>query len=645
MNINKDVPLKEIHNQIQNQNIPPNKRRRSLGFEMASIGENNSMNSTTNIPVPSLTSKHVIYNATEKNLKRVSGIPKKSTEVDLLHIKRLISSHKIASSSTSSSSFSPTSSSSPSASSNLTSNKILSNNVGEGSLRSRMKILEKTYAQDISSLVETQKSLDVEIQSLRQQSNTLETELLDLKRELKRVNQKVSITQATIANEKKKFDYFEEIIMKNVQHKEKLVNIQLEQLSNELNGSLDEIEFEMKQELTTAKSYKDEEVDGKLIKLRNKLDSIKSQLEETKNRKIQVLKHELSQLDKDLDVHLSDKTKETKQLTKQFEIKQENVKAIKSRCEDSVGIRKERLEQINNLQNKLKSYEQQIQKFETTKSQFISKQQTIELYSSSVNEMKSQLDEQLQLVKQSHDISKQKYMKQKSQQKMLENSIMDLEGKLRVFIRTSKLEYDLSSLYASKVMDDWSDEEAIDSYSLMIENTLLKNLDCSIIFSGITSPSFLRKAMGYNFNALLLRSQEFDLEKTSYSFSVSSSTNECQLTTISELNKFLECIPQDSEDAVTLHITANLLQSYFKSSITYVDLTLLPILRQGNVLREPLLPSYNPSSANELVKCLHNLYNNTKFLNFTTISSSIENHRSMIEVCELIHSIDSSYKS
>lgn len=120
----------------------------------------------------------------------------------------------------------------------------------------------------------------------------------------------------------------EDSVMKNVLHKEQLINVQIKDLSNKLTTEYNEIKFQLQDELAKAKSYKDKGAIEEIHSLNSKIEQLQNQLEETKSRKIQTLKSETSELEKQLEKYLLAKIEEADKLTAIYQDKQSEYEKI-----------------------------------------------------------------------------------------------------------------------------------------------------------------------------------------------------------------------------------------------------------------------------------------------------------------------------
>ncbi|CAH2353993.1 hypothetical protein CLIB1423_13S03554 [[Candida] railenensis] len=650
MNVSKRV-LEEIQN-TTNVDSTPRKRRSSLGFDMVSgIGESPKAKSikspsspvsmiSSKIPPPPAHPSTSMNEISEQNSKKVTGIPRSrssvnSGEVDLSHVKRLAKYNK---------SLVPESSVPHSPSSPFPSFQ-------SDSLRSRMTKLESTYTNDITSLQETSKVLANQISSSMETSQSLQTDLLELKREMKKLSKQISTTQLSIVSKNKEFEILEDQIMKNVHHKEKLVNIQIEQLSNNLRDSLEELEFQMQEEKKVARNFKEQGTVEQIQRLNRDCEALQIQLDETAKRKQQVIKQELGELDRKLDNFLKEKTAKSKELGEKYDsnqkILEEEVLAKHKNLEQQV---KEKETELTRIKESRSNIETKIENYSSIKQLLNSKKDQVMHTLSTVLNKREEWESKMNRVRKSHGESLDRYLNQENNKRKLENSIWDYEGKLRVFVSESDDKHNslLNSFSFNKVFKSDQNSLIIDYVTSVVDCILLGN-DCSVIISGAGQPNALENTIKQNYNAIKKKSEailgwsfNFQLsENMSYS---DSHSLPCHTDSIEQL------LQSSSSNCYTLLVNAHDSSgATFKAAVFYLDITSLPYLRQCNILREPLLPSFQgnnsvPSSTLPQTKLVSFMYKKTKFLNISSMPEEEENVKQIVEVCDMLNNTDSSYK-
>lgn len=649
MNVNKRV-LEEIQN-TTNADSTPKKRRLSLGFDMVSgIGESPKAESKkspsppvsmipSKIPPPPTHPSTSMNEMSQQNSKKITGIPKSrllvsSGEIDLLHVKRLAKYNK---------------SLAPGASVAQTPSSLFPSFQSD-SLRSRMSKLEATYTNDINSLQETSRVLTSQINSSMETSQSLQTDLLELKREMKKLSNQISTTQLSIVSKNKEFEILEDQIMKNVHHKEKLVNIQIEQLLNNLKDSLQELEFQMQEEKKVARNYREQGTVEQIQRLNRDCEALQIQLDETAKRKQQVIKQELGELDRKLDIFLKEKTAKSKELSEKYDSNQklleEEVLIKHKNLEQQVKEKETELTRIkesrSNIESKIENYSSVKQHLNSKKDQLLQKLST-------VLKKKEEWEGKMNQARKSHGESFDRYVNQEKNKRKLENSIWDYEAKLRVFVRESDDNHAslLNSFSFNKVFTSDQNLLIIDYVTSVIDCVLLGN-DCSVIISGAGQPKVLENTIKQNYNAIRKNSEA--IPGWSFSFQLNENMSYSDSHSLPHQTDSIEQLLQSSNsNCYTLLVNAHGSSGTFKAAVFYLDITSLPYLRQCNILREPLLPSFQgnnsvPSSILPQTKLVNFMYKKTKFLNISSIPIEEENVKQIVEVCDMLNNTDSSYK-
>lgn len=181
---------------------------------------------------------------------------------------------------------------------------------------------EKPYDKvehDIKAQIHKNKKLSEDIKDLTTRSDSLEVEVVELRRNQKRMYHRLSDYKSEIISSKRKFAYLEESIMNNVLNREKLINVKIKEFNQKLHTNLQEIKYELDNELKLAESFKDEDIEGKIQQLKEEVNNLQNQKDQATSH----TKHQLHLYQAEVD----------KQLTKQMESKVERSQKLSSEYE------------------------------------------------------------------------------------------------------------------------------------------------------------------------------------------------------------------------------------------------------------------------------------------------------------------------
>ncbi|CUM47298.1 uncharacterized protein AC631_01931 [Debaryomyces fabryi] len=684
------VPLPDYHDELQDQRSPRKKRalsdinntytnpptkrvdnkRHSLSFDMARIDLPSDMEThafTTHIPPAPSGSLFALKNIAEKNRKS-SNIPAPAkSELNFQHINKLIGINQ-----------------------NLSKkpqpDATYSN---RPTLRARLSNVEQSFTRDITRQSEINHELDSQAKISASKVDELEYDLLELKRSLKKLNHKLSDLKQTINSQKKKFEFMEDSVMKNVLHKEQLINVQIKDLSNKLTTEYNEIKFQLLDELTKAKSYKDKGVIEDIQCLNSKIEQLQNQFEETKSRKLQTIKCETAELDKQLDKYLLVKVEEVDKLTNIYQEKQSEYDKISAKVEEkkSQVLSKENentsiIESINTLKSNMNN-------FSDIRSSLLTDLNAEEHTLIDLESKNKEWDERLAESQKNYEMAYGKMRKHNQQRRVIENSIMDYEGKIRVYTKVpdiirltgeQEIQYENQFFKFNKCFNsNASNSDIFDEFGALINSSIL-GTNCSVIFSGNAtnnlifdsiisshksivekSEKFRKKAWEFNCylkcvaisqnsSDMLNSSSPLYLKKfdnSDYSLSQISSQKMSldDESSLGEVIKSLQ-IPEDVEGVayiISVDASNPRLFKSFESNIMLLDVTYIKPSRQYELLHTPIIS--HSSVSEDLIFLLNYAYSQSKCLHISLLNALPETEiKHFLKNLEIMNSTDSPYK-
>lgn len=666
--------LSDINNTYSN---PSNKRadnkRHSLDFDMARIDVPSDIEThafKTHIPPAPAASLFALKNIAEKNRKS-SNIPAPAnptkSDLNFQHINKLIGINQ-----------------------NLSKKPQPDVTYGtKPTLRTRLSNVEQSFTRDITRQSEINHELDAQVKQSASKVDELEYELLDLKRTLKKLNHRLLDLKLTINSQKKKFEFMEDSVMKNVLHKEQLINVQIKDLSNKLTTEYNEIKFQLQDELAKAKSYKDKGVIEEIHSLNSKIEQLQNQLEETKSRKIQTVKSETSELEKQLEKYLLTKVEEADKLTAIYQDKQSQYEKISAKVAEKKNQILLKENENNSVRDSISTLESNMNNFSAMRSSLLSDLHIEECALIDLESKNKEWDESLAKSQMMYEKAYDKIKKHNQQRRIIENSIMDYEGKIRVYAKvphnisiTSEQEIQFENQFFKFnkcFSSDVSNSDIFDEFRALINSSILGS-NCSVIFSGnvtnnlivdsITSSykSIVEKsekfrekswefnyylkcvAVGHNSSDLLNSSSPLNLRNFDHSdYSLSQiSSQKMSLDDASSLGKVIKSllIPEGVEGVAYIitvdAINSRLLKS-FESNIMLLDITNIKSSRQYELLHSPIVSGSIISE--DLVLLLNYAYLQSKCLHMSVLDAVPETEIGhFLKNLEIMYSSDSPYK-
>jgi len=689
------VPLPDYQDELQDQKSPRKKRvlsdinntytspstkkidnkRHSLSFDMARIDLPSDLDThafKTHIPPAPSGSLFALKNIAEKNRKS-SNIPAPGnpapvkSELNFQHINKLIGINQ-----------------------NLSKKPQPDATYGNRpTLRARLSNVEQSFTRDITRQSEITHELDSQVKISASKVEELEYELLELKRSLKKLNHKLSDLKQTINSLKKKFEFMEDSVMKNVLHKEQLINVQIKDLSNKLTTEYNEIKFQLLDELTKAKSYKEKGVIEEIQSLNSKIEQLQNQFEETKSRKLQTIKSETTELDKQLEKYLLVKVQEADKLSNIYQEKQSEYDEISAKVEEKKGQVLLKENENKSIMESIRTLESNMTNFSDIRSSLLTDLNAEERVLIGLESKNKEWDQSLNESQKNYEMAYAKMRKHNHQRRIIENSIMDYEGKVRVYTkvpdnisitREQEIQYDNQFFKFNKCFNsNASNSDIFEEFGALINSSILGS-NCSVIFSGNTannlifdsivssyesivekSEKFRKKAWEFNFylkcvaisqdsSDMLNSSSPVYLKKfdnNNYSLSQISSQKMSldDASNLGEVIKNLQ-IPEGVEGVayiISVDASNPRLFKSFESNVMLLDITYVEPSRQCELLHTPIVS--HSSVSEDLILLLNYAYAQSKCLHICVLNVVPDSEiKHFLKNLEIINSTDSPYK-
>lgn len=495
--------LSDINNVYLNQPLKKkDDRRRSLGFDMARIDLPTDVEThafESHIPPAPARSLFTSKNMTEKN-RRSTHIPapvnNTRPDLNIQHINKLLGVNQ-----------------------SLTRKPQMDYKTSsKPSLRTRLSNVEQSFTRDLARQTEINHELDLQVKELETKADELEYELLDLKRSQKKLDHRLSDLRQSFNSQKKKFEFMEDSVMKNVLHKEQLINVQIKDLSNKLTTEYNEVKFQLQDELEKAKAYKDKATLDEIHNLNSKIEQLQNQLEETKSRKQQTLKSETTELEKQLEKYLLTKVEEVDKLTNTFQEKQTEYEEVLGKEIDIKNQIKLKEEESNSLKESINRIESNMTNYSDIRSSLLLDLRAEEDTLADLENKNREWDKNLGQSQKEYDSAFEKVKKFNQQRRIIENSIMDYEGKIRVYAKVSnsmkitkqqEIEYNnqffkFNKCFASNVPNG----EIVEEFEAFINNAI-SGCNCSVILSGNRSNNLIFESIISTYKSIIQKSEKF----------------------------------------------------------------------------------------------------------------------------------------
>lgn len=645
-------------------------KRHSIGFDMVRIDLPSDMENDgfqTHIPPAPAGALFALKSIAEKNRKS-SNIPGPSNQgkpdLNLQHINKLIGINQ-----------------------NLSRkpqhDKIMDN---KPSLRTRLSNVEQSFTRDLTRHTEINHDLDIQLKELLVKVDDQEQELLDLKRSLKKLDHKLLDLKLSIGSQKKKFEFMEDSVMKNVLHKEKLINVQIKELSNQLQTQQNEVKFQLQDEIMKAKTYKDKTIIEEIQTLTAKIEQIQNQLEETKARKQQTLKSETSELENQLDKYMQVKVEEADRLTTIYQERQAKYDDVTLRLLSIENQIKDKKEDNDALRTSISTLESNMDNFTNIRSALIIDLEAEENNLIALESKNNEWDLKVANSQKDYDSAYNKIKIHNQQRRTIENSIMDYEGKIRVYTKLpnhieirnyQEFEYKNRSFKFNKCFKpDTPNYIIIEEYEALINNAL-SGSNCSVIFSGNTSNKLVTDSLLLSYKNIMEKAEKFQLRSWQFKFYLKCiAIDDTSVDLLSSLNTInleglqydLSQVPSQMaslEDTACLSQIINNLQipSYVKgvayiitieasnsqllknflSNILFFDITNIKHSEQLELLKIPSV--LDSSSLNDSERLISYSRCQSKCLHLTALDSTPEVETlQFLNILEVANSTDSQYK-
>lgn len=279
------------------------------------------------------------------------------------------------------------------------------------------------------------RELDKKIKEARHENEGCEKRKSCLMRNISRLKTEISNIEVGIINIDEKMESMKLVMEKEKAHEEHMVTLKLKEAQNQMLRELDEFKSMMEQELQTVKDYKDEKSQNEIVELKRQLDELSDKASHLKQARENRIQKERESLQLKLDDVVTTEQKKGEHITRLIE--------------DKMTLFSEQNEELGKVQDAIKSISDRIRSIESenahqmdiqsnftqTHEELISKINTLQVESGSVDSKLATITQQKNDVHMEYQNALQKLRKERHFRRKIENSIEDMVGKHRVYVQ------------------------------------------------------------------------------------------------------------------------------------------------------------------------------------------------------------------
>lgn len=314
---------------------------------------------------------------------------------------------------------------------------------------------------------------------LSQELVTSQSEYQELVRSYKKYISKVDETTNKLKTQKWKYQTTVDLMLKETAKDESLVNDEIESFQQELNQNFLQTEAQLIKDLNKAKNFNDELILQEILTVQKELDSLLEKLEHLEVEHEQNFTSAKRKFENELSITLQPKVDEINKLANEFDTQQKkNTELVKklANAEEDISSNQSRKE---HLQKSIKQLDFNFENFENSKSQILLDLHNIEKDLEATNVLKTRCDEQFDVEHWKFLHTQNKLKNYNYQRQILENSIMDYENKVRVYIMGRE---NLDNYQFNKVFPP-SQPNIPNEFSALVKSAL-RGFNISVIFNG-----------------------------------------------------------------------------------------------------------------------------------------------------------------
>ncbi|ODV80474.1 uncharacterized protein CANTADRAFT_4507 [Suhomyces tanzawaensis NRRL Y-17324] len=517
-------------------------------------------------------------------------------------------------------------------------------------------------------------TLETQVIQLSEKIEDLRDEIDAIVREQAKVRHRIADVNYQSVSNKRTLEREIETSEKEKAHLEQMLSLQVQELEVKLDDDFNELKFNLQSEVKNAEQYRDDDLLHEIERLLEKKITLETQLDEIKEKNQAIINEESKALKLDLNAYVASKEEETDKLSLIFENKdkelndlntqlshlQSKVDGILKRNEESTSL-------ITDIQSRMNDYP-------AMKSTLLKSLTSIDERLNDTQQKTLQWNEKLRYAESTHSKAFAKQVKFDTQRMILENSIMDNENKIRVYLKyNNKHEIDMTNdTPFNKIFTNTASVDDISSeFSYLIKSSITGN-NVSIIFNGIKQPNLLVGSITNSYKYLLHKCEQLTQWKFNFRFksitinnsnkimdllnsmkdlSLDSGFNclkqipsqEMIIDDVEEFTRIIKHINDNTENVSLYIISVSGIKGTksIQSDVLFVDIT-----SNSLDLQTEYLKSFSYKNSNTgLLRMFNYAYLNSKCLFMSNVNDEVdEKNSSFINSLERIKAIDSPYK-
>ncbi|RLV94195.1 hypothetical protein JA1_001941 [Spathaspora sp. JA1] len=277
-------------------------------------------------------------------------------------------------------------------------------------------------------------ALNDECKNVSTEVDNLTRELADMKRKNKIFQYKVEETRDEVQLVRDRFQFTEESVVKKVADEERLMMLKSQESQMKLDNQFKEIEFEMKNQLEEAKRFDNQGLIDKIEELKQTERKLLEDVGKINQEKEELLKVEQETAEKDLEDKLTLLKRDQEKSSKGLQTTTRKRKKIQVKLNISIEKLKKQEDDLHKLKQEISDTEGSMSHFLTEKETLVSQLSSIETELNLVQAKDDKEQAEYDTIHATYVQAKTKMSKHDTHRRILENSIMDYEGKIRVYI-------------------------------------------------------------------------------------------------------------------------------------------------------------------------------------------------------------------
>lgn len=534
--------------------------------------------------------------------------------------------------------------------------------------------------------------LNRRIKEFKEKHEELSRSKISLQRNAIDLKSKIDDAEVNSINVVHKIEVLEKSVEKNIAHEEQMNTVKLKEQQNILIRELDELKGMLNQELQNAQMYKDDQSADEIKKLEEEVNHLSLTLTSLRQGTKERLDKERENLEKELQKVVALEEAKGEELAKKFEEKSNELEGLKSQLDNLesqiAAIQTERAELTKKTEKQLEFQSTYDEKFNSLEQEI----KELALQNKAIDAELADVTQESTKVSALYDESHNKLDKEKMLRRRIENSIQELNNKLRVYIRV--LETDSSEKLAlefnkpnedqkqnltlndsyftfDKVFSNELNDQIISDEIVCLTENNLNGANVSIIVAGYEDETLVHELLRTTIHNLKQREDKYKpkqwefnykiqylsittegvvdlVAKTPTSVKIENRTIQTNAKAIESLDNLRDLeTPRNASTLIKITVSGSNPQKSFTASTYLMNLSQIKssdlILHAVTKVRDNKF-STSEFSESPMHQLIHFLYSNTKSLtlfNLTNDSSQLEEDRKLLDLATLVNQTDS----